>query len=228
MKPESESPPMKALTKIELNMAGFAKLKSLRRQISDGHEAVEKYVKSARDNAQNAVREAVLAGEALIEVKEILGHGKFGQWLKKHCPFFSERTAQKYMAMSRSFPNHGSDLPTNLRKAYLQLGIINEPTAAAPALPNATMQLANGDEPAPAEIVNSTEVPQPAVEVETEIVSPSIRVNFDRRLCSFKASLDSLLLDLDNLIENGYSFAELETLLQTRLNESFERHRPGK
>ncbi|HEY1790109.1 MAG TPA: DUF3102 domain-containing protein [Verrucomicrobiae bacterium] len=108
-----------------------AKLKVLARTIRDGHEATEKLIKSSRDNASDALREAVLTGKALIEVKQIIGFGGFGRWLKEHCKGISERTCQRYVSLYNSLggkASHVSELPEmNLRKAYLQLGIINEP-----------------------------------------------------------------------------------------------------
>jgi hypothetical protein len=146
----------------------FAKLNALAHKIRDGHEAVEKCIKGAKEKARLAVTEAIITGEALTEVKRILGFGRYGRWLKEHCKQISERTCQNYMSLYNSLgrnTKHVAELPiTNLRKAYLMLGIINEPIDDPQPITQVEApprkQLTNGDSGNPVErVVVETDAP---------------------------------------------------------------------
>ena len=105
-----------------INSEDFARLNALGRQIRDGHEAVEALVKLTKKNAQDALREAILAGNALANVKQIVG-SKFEPWVQKHCKSMDAPTAWRYLELSKS--------PlTNLGQAYGQLGIMGQPLEA--------------------------------------------------------------------------------------------------
>jgi Protein of unknown function (DUF3102) len=54
----------------------------------------------ARRAAQMSVEHAIKAGEALLEAKKALGHGKWLPWLSDNCAM-SERTAQLYMRLAK-------------------------------------------------------------------------------------------------------------------------------
>lgn len=105
------------------------RLNLLARQIRDGHEAIEQFTKLAIENGCKAIGEAIIVGAASLEVKKILGHGKFGNWLKEHCKNVNERTVQRYMRLTTWAalnPTHVSET-ASLRKAYLLCGAIKEP-----------------------------------------------------------------------------------------------------
>ena len=110
--------------KVTLAKEAF-ELKPLKRQINDGHQAVEAFKKSVKDKSRQALTEAIIVGQKLKRVKEIVGHGGFLRWVRENCKDIGERTARKYMALSNR--NHGAELTaTGLRKAYIELGIIDE------------------------------------------------------------------------------------------------------
>src|ERR1051326_1943922 len=50
--------------------------------------------------AQNGLRRVVAFGLYCYEVKDRIPHGKFGPWLKEHCPDISWRTVRCYMQLS--------------------------------------------------------------------------------------------------------------------------------
>jgi hypothetical protein len=54
-----------------------------------------------KDRALRMADDAIRAGNILIEVKKIVGHGKFGWWIKNNCPF-KERSAQYYMRIAEA------------------------------------------------------------------------------------------------------------------------------
>jgi hypothetical protein len=61
---------------------------------------------------RTSIEHAAEMGRLLIEAKRIMGHGKFGAWVKNSCNM-SVRTAEDYMAVARAVagaPFHLSDL----------------------------------------------------------------------------------------------------------------------
>jgi hypothetical protein len=128
------------------SIAQVERLKQLRRQILDGYDATEKLIRSSKDRARDALKEAVMVGKALIEAREIVGYGRFVRWLKTECESVKQPTAYRYMSLCNSL---GQDLShvrkvgtNNLRTAYLALGIIKEqsdtPQPPRIALPQTT------------------------------------------------------------------------------------------
>ncbi len=56
---------------------------------------------NVQEAAKTAAEYAIAAGHALIEAKELVGHGEWLPWLKDNCAL-AERTAQLYMKLARS------------------------------------------------------------------------------------------------------------------------------
>lgn len=54
-----------------------------------------------RRNAEQVARDAIEAGNRLIEAKSLVQHGEWEAWLREHAAI-SPRTAQRYMRMARS------------------------------------------------------------------------------------------------------------------------------
>jgi hypothetical protein len=79
--------------------------KTLVEIIRASHQAV-------RNAAHNILREAITAGEALLKLKESVGHGEWGHYLRRHCEL-SERTAQVYMRLAE----HRAKLEANPQRA---------------------------------------------------------------------------------------------------------------
>jgi len=71
----------------------------------------ERRLEGLADRANQAhregVRAALVAGQALLEAKQLVGHGSWRKWIADHCEF-SERTAQVYMRVARN-PQHAAD-----------------------------------------------------------------------------------------------------------------------
>jgi len=51
----------------------------------------------------SVIDQALKAGELLLQVKNTVGHGNFGDWLAKFCNI-PERTAQRYMLIKQEWP----------------------------------------------------------------------------------------------------------------------------
>ena len=58
--------------------------------------------KADRDANKSVVQRAITFGGRLSQLKEKVGHGKWGKWLKDNCPNISDRTAQRYMKLADS------------------------------------------------------------------------------------------------------------------------------
>jgi hypothetical protein len=66
--------------------------------LADGIRALHRSI--VRD-AEQIARDTIEAGKLLIEAKQALEHGQWGQWLRENCDL-SARTARRYMALARS------------------------------------------------------------------------------------------------------------------------------
>ena len=71
------------------------------------------------------MKNAIEWGELLIEVKNVLNHGEFRDWILKNCDGISLRTAQNYMTLANGKDRIKNE--ENIRKAYTILGIIKNP-----------------------------------------------------------------------------------------------------
>lgn len=124
-------------------------LYSLAAVIEQHHAEASILAKDAKSKAFDAIKSALLCGQALNKAKGMVPHGQWLRWLGENCKDIEDRTAQKYMRLANT--NHGSHLTeaTSLRQAYQLAGIIPETekpqpkeltapqtTEAEPAKPN--------------------------------------------------------------------------------------------
>lgn len=117
MKTQTQTKPLSTVVQQEL--------KTLKKAINDGHEAIELIVAKTKEKANEALTEAILEGERLAKVKKLLPYGAFTRWLKENCKKISVRTAQRYMTLAtRKAQLLKTDI--GLRKAYAMIGIIKE------------------------------------------------------------------------------------------------------
>jgi hypothetical protein len=99
---------------------GSNALPDLAARIRAEHEATSVALKSS-------VGHAILAGELLLEAKELLKHGLWLPWLAEHCAI-SERTAQLYMRCAKNRAaieantQRVADLTINEAAALVELG----------------------------------------------------------------------------------------------------------
>jgi Protein of unknown function (DUF3102) len=66
-------------------------------------EEIRRHHKAVARHARSMLAEAIVAGEKLIEAKELLRHGEFGPWLT-YCGV-NRRTASLYMKLAREKSN---------------------------------------------------------------------------------------------------------------------------
>jgi len=108
---------MKRLELLKPGGSRNLQLTSLAREISDRQETLELLEKKVEDSGSEYVCEAILQGESLMRVKELVGHGNFLNWVRIHCPTVTQRHAQRYMLIARNAPRV-SQMPS-LRAALL-------------------------------------------------------------------------------------------------------------
>lgn len=82
--------------------------------------------------ARTAIDHAIKVGRLLLEAKDQVAHGEWGEWVEKHCAF-SQRSAQGYMRVARRAPELGGNAqrvaPLSLRQG---LALISEPKDQGP------------------------------------------------------------------------------------------------
>jgi len=108
-----------------LSTATQQQLKTLKKAIAETHDNITAIVKIAQYKSNEAVAEAIIAGEKLIESKKLLPYGGFERWVKENFTKMSFRTAQRYMKLATL---KSSLLKTDLglNQAYALVGIIKD------------------------------------------------------------------------------------------------------
>lgn len=128
MKTQTQTKPKTFATTLQAKRIEAEKeLKSLKKQINDGHEVIEQMVSNIKKDGNKVLTEAILEGNRLLKVKKLVPFGSFNRWIKENCKSISTRTAQRYMALA----TRKAELLTTdvgLRKAYALVGIIKEDT----------------------------------------------------------------------------------------------------
>ena len=98
-------------------------------------EEVRSSADRIREKVKKTVEDIIDVGNDLLAVKEALGHGHFGPWLKAEFGW-SERTAQNFMSVAEAFGAKSeklAELPIQPSAAYL---------LAAPSVPDEARQTA--------------------------------------------------------------------------------------
>jgi hypothetical protein len=110
------------------NDLGPDSLEQRRQQLT---EEIRKHAAGARSERLHPVRvsHAVGCGNALSQLKELLRHGDWDQWVEEQCAL-SRATANRYMRLA----SHADRLTRymTIREAYIAAGIIN-PRPGAPS-----------------------------------------------------------------------------------------------
>lgn len=105
-------------------------------QINELHAKAESLVKSAKENASEAIAYAVECGKYLHAQKKSLPHGSWIAWIGENCNF-CRKSATNYINLYRKFSpkllessngkhvSHLSEVaPKTLRQAYIATGIL--------------------------------------------------------------------------------------------------------
>jgi hypothetical protein len=109
--------------------AEIARVTEIAKRVRNGETACRKHVGKAAERA-------VETGHLLIEAKKILGHGRFGDFVRKQCEI-SERSAAYYMAIARSGMKSATVAKLGLRGAAAAINreaVIREHPALAAAM----------------------------------------------------------------------------------------------
>lgn len=96
------------------------RLRHLARIIRNGGATIKETGAVARTQAEAAVAEIVLTGNAMLEVKTIIGAGRLPEWLAEHAKKVSGDDAAEFMRIAKL------DLtaPNAVRRSYVAAGIL--------------------------------------------------------------------------------------------------------
>ena len=72
-----------------------------RQELFDLADVINAEHKAFRRAFKATFRSGLMAGDKLLEAKELVGHGGWGSWVAENCEF-SDRTAQVYMQLARN------------------------------------------------------------------------------------------------------------------------------
>jgi Domain of unknown function (DUF4338)/Protein of unknown function (DUF3102) len=138
---EAARPPVEA-TETPKTLEEYAKAILEAHQISKEADGLSKI------KGKEAIAAGLKAGQYLIEVKELVGHGKWQKWVEKNCKGINIKTAQRYMTLARFKNDTVSFLDecSSLRQAYICSGAL-APTKAD--LPPENQEKDGDDEEAP-------------------------------------------------------------------------------
>ena len=96
---------------------------------SETRNVVQQYTEQIKERLRRTARDILEIGEKLAEVKEQLGHGKYGDWLKAEFDW-DERTARRFLSVATVFKTDNlSDLTIAPSALYL-LAAPSTPTEA--------------------------------------------------------------------------------------------------
>jgi hypothetical protein len=99
----------------------------LARRINEREKDIEALRKLAIEKVNDTLREVLLQGQDLIEMKSRCRHGTWLNQLRVTCPMVSERRAERYMALARSVANGASvDEAQSLRSLLAICGMEGE------------------------------------------------------------------------------------------------------
>lgn len=111
---------------LETTTDNAHELTSLGSEIVEHYETAIAEAGRAIRSGQEAVKAALLCGQALIKSKAILGHGNWMPWLA-NLGSIDQETARKYMFLAKSTHVLNFDDCASVRQAYILAGIIPQP-----------------------------------------------------------------------------------------------------
>jgi len=150
--------------------------------------ALKPYAATVVSLLKKSVASVVQAGEALIEAKNIAGHGHWGLWIEDNCGL-SWASVNRYMKLAEANAENPELLKdiTSLKEAYIAYGIIKRKaeTPAEPVTPPAPVLPVRQSVPAsplpanvrPPPVHNAATAPEPVEPAEPPIAASSIEVD---------------------------------------------------
>jgi hypothetical protein len=102
-------------------MTKLAPRERLCAEINELHQKIERSSERGCDEMRCALEAAKKAGGLLIEIKKVVGHGNWSAWLSSNF-HGSERTAQRYIAVSKSDTPVSEFQNLSMREVYRKIG----------------------------------------------------------------------------------------------------------
>lgn len=106
----------------------------------DARDFVQQRTGQIKAIARRAAQDMIDIGHALIDVKECLGHGRFGHWLKWEFEW-TERTAENFMNVARRFADK-SEIISDFSPTVL--GLLAAPSTPESAIEEAVSVVQSG------------------------------------------------------------------------------------
>ena len=183
-------------------------------ELAAGINARQQFLDEALQTAKNgihwSVQIACQIGLLAKAARHRLPHGRFGEWRLRDCPWISERTLQRYMAISN--PSFLAELKAGMKLTdlYKKLGpvVVEDSKNAAPKQTNSKKAKATqDDEPLPIATLSarlkSTQgfLQSCTDDFSFEAPAPSGIAELLSEISALKASLDKLQAKLAKLVE---------------------------
>jgi len=118
---------MKKLDLLKPGHARAGQLAALARQVNDSQDAIALLEDQTREKGNEWLCEITLQGQRLLQIKELVGHGKWLEWLSSHCPLVTERQAQRYMRVASNPTRVSDSSAVSLREALRACSEPDEP-----------------------------------------------------------------------------------------------------
>lgn len=168
------------MKKKSLVLDKVQRLDVLARSMRDRYDNVERLAEAAWSKSREGLAEVLLFGRDAIEAKEIIGHGKWIDWLSKHVKKAKPRRVQQWIEMAQADPKlleEAESIQGGLRllgKAYA------EPKTHVRAYlsPPQSAQLTNGQPDAPKVEPAVIDAEVVAEEVLPAQITDTIRLNW--------------------------------------------------
>lgn len=152
---EGDGPPSDASRQSVIVFEGPMTLEERAAAIDEGHEVIEA-------GLRQAAVVALTVGEHLLAVKQTVGHGNYGKWLKAHCRI-PERRAQEYTCFAKYCAAHpekaGPLLAASFAKALRSLPVAKSAKVA---------DLTEDDDAEVAEAIDHTPTPSLARRIASD------------------------------------------------------------
>jgi hypothetical protein len=105
-------------------------LDELRKEANEHYELAESYANKTIEFRNEAVKEAILCGQALNEAKKLVPFGGWLIWLRKNCSQMCQSRAYNYMGLATKFHHDGNLAEAaGLRQALIAIGALVDPEA---------------------------------------------------------------------------------------------------
>lgn len=108
-------------------------LEQYAREANERHTEAQEFAKAAKSKTTEAVKAALLSGQALSRARDLCKYGEWYPWLGKNCPNISAETARKWIAIANHNASWDLIEGKTIQQLYIDAGLVDkkEPEARA-------------------------------------------------------------------------------------------------